>query len=160
MKEFDRSNAEIPPDGTEKSAPALRAAAAVSLTLGLVKPEPVAAGESTATAAAPDVSVEEPANRVPVWQIAPSTTPPRVRAHQVPGAVFERVVVDGKFFRAGRVKFHPKGVTYGPFALNAQGEYFRSPETTRSYFQLIRTLGANLLRVYYLPSRWFLDLAL
>jgi len=27
----------------------------------------------------------------------------------------DRVQIDGKFFRLGARKFHPKGVTYGPF---------------------------------------------
>ena len=69
------------------------------------------------------------------------------------------VRVDGKFFRAGERKFHPKGVTYGPFAPNAAGEPFATPEQTRRDFELIRELGANLLRVYHVPPRWFLDLA-
>ncbi len=68
--------------------------------------------------------------------------------------------MDGKFFRLGEAKFHVKGVTYGPFAPNAAGEHFGSLERTRGDFELIRTLGANVLRVYYVPPRWFLDLAL
>src|SRR5258706_5790076 len=70
-----------------------------------------------------------------------------------------RVVVDGKFFRAGAMKFHAKGVTYGPFAPNAQNEMFASPEQTARDFQQIQELGANLLRVYYAPPIWLLDLA-
>jgi glycosyltransferase involved in cell wall biosynthesis len=70
------------------------------------------------------------------------------------------VRVDGKFFRLGEQKFYVKGVTYGPFAPNARGEYFASPEQTRADFDLIRQLGANVLRVYYIPPKWFLDLAL
>lgn len=70
-----------------------------------------------------------------------------------------RVTVDGKFFRRGAEKFFVKGVTYGPFAPNAQGEPFASPEKTAQDFALIRELGANLLRIYNLPPRWFLDLA-
>ena len=86
-----------------------------------------------------------------------------VNAPQIPRpaevAPLERVTVDGKFFRAGRSKFYPKGVTYGPFAPNANGEHFASPEATRKDFAQIRDLGGNLLRVYYIPPRWFLDLA-
>lgn len=74
-------------------------------------------------------------------------------------APLERVTIDGKFFRAGRAKFHPKGVTYGPFAPNAAGEHFASPENTRRDFAQIRELGGNVLRVYYIPPPWFLDLA-
>src|SRR6476661_5261197 len=71
-----------------------------------------------------------------------------------------RVRVDGKFFRLGDKKFYVKGVTYGPFAPNAKGEFFATPERTRADFELIRQLGANVLRVYYVPPKWFLDLAL
>lgn len=79
---------------------------------------------------------------------APTTpSPPRVR-------------VDGKFFRLGGKKFYVKGVTYGPFAPDARGEFFGSPERVRADFEMIRQLGANVLRVYYVPSKWFLDLAL
>lgn len=70
-----------------------------------------------------------------------------------------RISVDGKFFRLGEKKFYVKGLTYGPFAPNDQGEPFASPEQTRRDFGVIRELGANTLRVYYVPPRWFLDLA-
>ena len=70
----------------------------------------------------------------------------------------DRVRVDGKFFRLGSRKFYVKGITYGPFAPNARGEMFPSPEQTRRDLEQIRSLGANVLRVYYVPPRWFLDL--
>src|SRR5437867_4076496 len=71
----------------------------------------------------------------------------------------QRVQADGKFFRLGAAKFYPKGVTYGPFALNGRGDQFASPDQTRRDFQLIRDLGANLIRVYHVPPAWLLDLA-
>jgi O-antigen biosynthesis protein len=70
-----------------------------------------------------------------------------------------RVTVDGKFFRRGAAKLHLKGVAYGPFAPNAAGEMFASPEQTARDFALLRELGANLARVYHVPPRWLLDLA-
>ena len=70
------------------------------------------------------------------------------------------VVVDGKFFRLAEEKFYLKGVTYGPFAPNAEGESFVTRAQTQQDFELIRELGANTLRVYCLPPRWVLDLAL
>ncbi|HEY6167893.1 MAG TPA: glycosyltransferase [Verrucomicrobiae bacterium] len=70
-----------------------------------------------------------------------------------------RVTVDGKFFRLGEKKFFAKGVTYGPFAPNKAGEPFASPEQTKQDFAQVRELGANLLRIYAAPPRWFLDLA-
>ncbi len=70
-----------------------------------------------------------------------------------------RVSVDGKFFRLGDRKFYFKGVAYGPFAPNEQGEPFATREQTARDFAQIRELGANLARVYYVPPPWLLDLA-
>ncbi|MFN3407942.1 MAG: glycosyltransferase [Limisphaerales bacterium] len=70
-----------------------------------------------------------------------------------------RVSVDGKFFRLGREKFFVRGVTYGPFAPNAAGQPWASPEQTAADFAQLRQLGANVVRVYHVPARWLLDLA-
>ena len=75
------------------------------------------------------------------------------------GASRFRVTLDGKFFRLGQKKFFVKGVTYGPFVPGHDGEQFASPEETAHDFGLIRELGANVLRIYTVPPRWFLDLA-
>ena len=61
----------------------------------------------------------------------------------------DRVRVDGKFFRLGAQKFHVKGVTYGPFAPNEDGEMFASREQTRRDLAQLQQLGATVLRVYY-----------
>lgn len=82
-------------------------------------------------------------------------TPPESR----PLAPAQRVRTDGKFFRIGAQKFHPKGVTYGPFQPDADGSTFPSPERAAADFVLMKQLGANCLRVYHVPPRWFLDLA-
>src|SRR5260221_4525577 len=76
-----------------------------------------------------------------------------------PGTSSARVTVDGKFFRVDEKKFYGRGLTYGPFAPNEQNETFASREQTERDFRQIVDLGANLLRVYYVPPRWFLDLA-
>src|SRR5439155_6856055 len=72
--------------------------------------------------------------------------------------VTNRVRRDGKFFRLGADKFYVKGVTYGPFAPNAQSEPFPSLANTRKDFEQIVEMGANCIRIYHLPPRWFLDL--
>lgn len=107
-------------------------------------PPPAGAAEGSSTGETPSA-----------LRLAPQPTPRLPKARPT-----ERVTVDGKFFRAGRTKFYPKGVTYGPFAPNSEGDFFASPSHTRKDFELIARLGANLLRVYYVPPRWFLDLAL
>ena len=70
-----------------------------------------------------------------------------------------RVSVDGKFFRIGEKKFYAKGLAYGPFAPNAAGQPFASLDQTASDFAQICELGANLIRVYHVPAKWFLELA-
>src|SRR5580704_1004908 len=71
----------------------------------------------------------------------------------------ERVVTEGKFFRVGSQKFHPRGVTYGPFKPDQAGGTFPKPEQVERDFMLMKELNANCLRVYHVPPRWFLDLA-
>ncbi len=71
----------------------------------------------------------------------------------------ERVTLDGKFFREGLRKFLVKGITYGPFAPDAEGGTFASRDQTRRDFEQIRQLNANVVRVYYPPPAWFLDTA-
>ncbi len=70
-----------------------------------------------------------------------------------------RVRRDGKFFRLGDEKFFVKGVTYGPFAPNLDGDTFPSPKQARADFQQIKDLGGNCIRIYHIPPKWFLDLA-
>jgi O-antigen biosynthesis protein len=73
--------------------------------------------------------------------------------------VTNRVRRDGKFFRLGSDKFYVRGVTYGPFAPNSEGEPLPSRQQSRRDFELMRELGANCLRIYHVPPPWFLDLA-
>jgi GT2 family glycosyltransferase len=68
------------------------------------------------------------------------------------------VRVRAKFFFEGERKFFIKGVTYGPFAPDPAGDFFGTPERARKDFALMSGIGVNLLRVYYVPPRWFLDL--
>ncbi len=62
-----------------------------------------------------------------------------------------------KFFFEGDRKFFVKGVTYGPFKPDAQGNYFGRPEQLDVDLALMRQVGLNLVRVYHVPPRWFLD---
>ncbi len=69
-----------------------------------------------------------------------------------------RVTVEGKFFRLGGKKFFPKGVCYGPFCPDAYGFCFPSQEQVERDIELIKELGANVIRIYNIPPRWFVDL--
>lgn len=71
----------------------------------------------------------------------------------------ERVVTEGRFFRVGSQKFHPRGVTYGPFRPDEAGGTFPKPGQVERDFELMKQLNANCLRVYHVPPLWFLDLA-
>lgn len=71
----------------------------------------------------------------------------------------ERVRVDGRFFRVGARKFHPKGVAYGPLAPGPDSTPYPAPEQVQRDFAQMRELGANLVRVYTVPPSWLLDLA-
>ena len=75
----------------------------------------------------------------------------------VVAAPTERVVTEGKFFRVGSQKFHPRGVTYGPFKPDETGCTFPKAEQVERDFALMKQLNANCLRVYHVPPRWFLD---
>ncbi|MDX2080265.1 MAG: glycosyltransferase [Terrimicrobiaceae bacterium] len=66
--------------------------------------------------------------------------------------------VRAKFFFEGERKFFIKGVTYGPFSPDAQGEHFGNPEKARRDLELMAEAGVNLVRIYYVPPKWFLDL--
>ncbi|MGA4579558.1 glycosyltransferase [Limisphaera sp. VF-2] len=70
-----------------------------------------------------------------------------------------RVRLDGKFFRLGSDKFFVKGVAYAPMAPDAEGRPFPPSSTAARDLDLVRALGANVVRVYTPPPRWFLDLA-
>jgi glycosyltransferase involved in cell wall biosynthesis len=73
--------------------------------------------------------------------------------------VNNRVRRDGKFFRLGSEKFFVKGVTYGPFAPNVDGDTFPSPRQACEDFRQILELGGNCVRIYHVPPKWFMELA-
>ncbi len=63
-----------------------------------------------------------------------------------------------KFFFVGERKFFVKGVTYGPFPPNEDGDYLPPPDRVREDFRLMSEMGANLIRIYHVPPAWFLNL--
>jgi len=62
-----------------------------------------------------------------------------------------------KFFFEGDKKFFIKGVTYGPFKPDSEGNYLGRPEQVDVDLALMRQIGINLVRIYHAPPRWFLD---
>ncbi len=68
-----------------------------------------------------------------------------------------RIRAVGKFFFEGERKFFLKGVTYGPFRPDAEGHYLGTPEQVQRDLVQMRQIGINVVRVYHMPPRWFLD---
>ncbi|MBI2359928.1 MAG: glycosyltransferase, partial [Deltaproteobacteria bacterium] len=67
--------------------------------------------------------------------------------------------VAGKFFNVGAEKLYVRGVTYGPFRPDGQGNVYR-PEVVEADFEKICACGFNAIRTYNIPPPWFLDAAL
>jgi glycosyltransferase involved in cell wall biosynthesis len=84
--------------------------------------------------------------------------PKHDRARRVEAAA-NRVRRDGKFLRLGSEKFYVKGVTYGPFAANSEGDPFPEKLQVGLDFAQIRELGGNCIRVYHVPPPWLLNAA-
>src|SRR3989440_637041 len=72
-------------------------------------------------------------------------------------AANSRIRPAAKFFFDGDKKFFVKGVTYGPFKPDAEGDYVGRPEQVNTDLALMREAGVNVVRIYHSPPRWFLD---
>src|SRR5205809_2587877 len=68
-----------------------------------------------------------------------------------------RIRPAAKFFLEGDKKFFVKGVTYGPFKPDAEGNYLGRPEQVDVDLALMRQAGLNVVRIYHAPPPWFLD---
>jgi O-antigen biosynthesis protein len=68
--------------------------------------------------------------------------------------------VRGKFLYLGEEKLYVRGVTYGTFAADPQGDQYGTPENVASDFAAMAASGINAIRTYTVPPRWLLDLAL
>jgi glycosyltransferase involved in cell wall biosynthesis len=65
----------------------------------------------------------------------------------------------GKFLACGGEKFYARGVTYGTFRPDANGDEFPPVETVRRDFAQMAANGFNAVRTYTMPPTWLLDLA-
>jgi GT2 family glycosyltransferase len=73
------------------------------------------------------------------------------------GMANSRIRAVAKFFFEGGRKFFVKGITYGPFKPDAEGNYLGRPEQVDADLALMRQIGLNVVRIYHVPPRWFLD---
>jgi len=71
----------------------------------------------------------------------------------------ERPRAGGKFLFVGGEKLYLKGVTYGTFRPNADGDEFPEPAVVERDFELMVAHGVNAVRTYTAPPRWLLDRA-
>ena len=71
----------------------------------------------------------------------------------------QRIRPRGMFLWDGERKFHVRGVSYGPFPRNTLGDPLPEKQVVERDLGLIRDLGANSLRLYYVPPSWFRELA-
>jgi GT2 family glycosyltransferase len=69
-----------------------------------------------------------------------------------------RLAVDGRFFSRGDQTIHLRGVAYGPFAPNSDGQPLPDWETVEADFARMKAIGVNAVRVYHPPATKFLDL--
>lgn len=70
-----------------------------------------------------------------------------------------RPAVDGKFLTVGGERFWIKGVTYGSFSPNDEGEPFPPFAQVRDDFAFMRKSGINAVRLYTPPSDRIADAA-
>ena len=77
----------------------------------------------------------------------------------LPALTQKKIRADAKFFFQGTEKFWLKGVTYGTFKPNEDGDY-PSPERVSEDFAKMRAAGINTVRIYTVPPRYLLDEAL
>ena len=70
-----------------------------------------------------------------------------------------RPMVKGRFIYLGEKKFYMKGVTYGTFRPDANGDLFPPSDTVSADFRQMAESGINSVRVYTVPPRWLLNLA-
>jgi GT2 family glycosyltransferase len=71
----------------------------------------------------------------------------------------QRVQVDGKFLARAGQRFRIRGVTYGPFAPDADGHQFPPADRVVGDFAEMQVIGINAIRTYHLPPEWLLQLA-
>ena len=70
-----------------------------------------------------------------------------------------RPAVQGRFLTVNGERFWLKGVTYGTFRPNEEGEPFPSRAQAREDLQRMRDAGINTVRLYTPPPNWFADAA-
>lgn len=74
-------------------------------------------------------------------------------------AGWQRAKASGRFLYVGGRRFWIKGVTYGTFKPNGDGEPYPSKMQVREDFANMREAGVNTIRLYTPPPDWLADAA-
>ncbi|MBM3225505.1 MAG: glycosyltransferase [Candidatus Tectomicrobia bacterium] len=71
----------------------------------------------------------------------------------------QRPTVRGKYLFVGETKLWVRGVTYGTFRPDTDGNDYHDPKTVERDFAQMAEHGLNTVRTYTPPPRWLLDIA-
>lgn len=80
-------------------------------------------------------------------------------AAAAPAPTLLRPRVQGKFLFVGEEKFWVRGVTYGTFRPDENGDMYPPRDRVRADFAEMARRGFNAVRTYDVPPRWLLDVA-
>lgn len=97
---------------------------------------------------------------MPRVEICPESDSRPQEAPVATEATLLRPRVHGKFLYIGNEKLWVRGVTYGTFRPDTDGNEFHDPEIVERDFAQMALHGLNAVRTYTVPPRWLLDLAL
>jgi GT2 family glycosyltransferase len=92
--------------------------------------------------------------------VEPNREAPAAAPVVAPAARRQRPRVHGKFFYRGDEKLYLRGITYGTFRPDADGNLFLGPEVVARDFAMMAASGINVVRTYTVPPRWLLDAAM
>jgi len=95
-----------------------------------------------------------PLNRILSLEVLDSAGPP-----SRPALEAARPRAEGKFLSVGTEKLYVRGVTYGTFRADDQGNEFPVRDRVERDFALMAIHGINAVRTYTAPPRWLLDAA-
>lgn len=91
---------------------------------------------------------------VPIAEI-PTPRKPVGSSFSSSGSV--RPIVGGRFLFVGDRKFYIRGVTYGTFRPDSDGNEFPTRDVVATDFRLMAVNGVNAVRTYTVPPHWLLE---
>ncbi len=96
---------------------------------------------------------------LPPFKLTPSHEPAREGHELIRNLASESLRARGRFLYLGDQKLWVRGVTYGTFRPDEDGNEFGDPDSVARDFAQIASNGMNAVRTYSVPPRWLLDTA-